>query len=330
MSLREHITGAGLADLERLLPGSSLTNYPPAEKWSDWVELDSKDWAHGRKTKRRFSLIPTTCFNCEACCGLLAYVDKETGEIQKFEGNPHHPASRGRNCAKGPATINQVHDADRILYPLKRAGKRGEGKWQRIEWSQALEEIGARIGKAFREDRRKEVMYHVGRPGDDSYMERVLHAWGLDGHNSHTNICSSGARVGYAAWMGFDRPSGDHANAKVIFLISSHLEAGHYFNPHAQRIIEGKMRGAKVICVDPRLSNTASMSDYWLPVWPGTEAFLCLAIARLLLQNGTWDREFVRRWVNWDVFLKETRPDLDGTFESLAPALIDLYADYTP
>ncbi len=89
-------------------------------------------------------------------------------------------------------------------------------------------------------------------------------------------------------------------NAKVIFLISSHLEAGHYFNPHAQRIIEGKMRGAKIICVDPRLSNTASMSDHWLAPWPGTEAAMLLAIARLLLQNGTWDREFVRRWVNWE------------------------------
>ena len=105
-------------------------------------------------------------------------------------------------------------------------------------------------------------------------------------------------------------PSPDHANADVIFLISSHLEAGHYFNPHAQRIIEGQQRGAKVICVDPRLSNTASMVDHWLPAWPGTEPVLLLALARLLLEAGTWDREFVRRWVNWETFLRETRPDL--------------------
>ena len=64
---------------------------------------------------------------------------------------------------------------------------------------------------------------------------------------------------------------------RVIFLISSHLEAGHYFNPHAQRIIEGKQNGATVICVDPRLSNTASMVDHWLPAWPGTEPVLLLA-----------------------------------------------------
>jgi len=330
MTRLDDVAAAGAAERQRLMPGTQLTNYPPIERWGDWVEHDPQEWAHGRRTPRHYSLIPTTCFNCEACCGLVAFVDKASGDVTKFEGNPHHPASRGRNCAKGPATINQVHDPDRILYPLKRAGRRGEGRWERIDWAQALEEIGGRIGRAFAEGRHDEVMYHVGRPGDDSYMERVLHAWGIDGHNSHTNICSSGARLGYAAWMGFDRPSGDHANAKVIFLISSHLEAGHYFNPHAQRIIEGKMRGAKVICVDPRLSNTASMSDYWLPVWPGTEAFLCLAIARLLIEDGTWDREFVRRWVNWEVFLRETRPDLECTFEHVGPALSALYAEYTP
>ena len=67
-------------------------------------------------------LVPTTCFNCESACGLLAYVDPGTLTVRKFEGNPEHPGSRGRNCAKGPATINQVTDPDRVLYPLRRAG----------------------------------------------------------------------------------------------------------------------------------------------------------------------------------------------------------------
>jgi anaerobic selenocysteine-containing dehydrogenase len=90
----------------------------------------------------------------------------------------------------------------------------------------------------------------------------------------------------------------------VILLISSHLETGHYFNPHAQRIIEGKMKGAKLITFDPRLSNTASMSDVWLPTWPGSETTVLLAIANHLLQNDRYDREFVRRWVNWEETLE--------------------------
>ena len=80
------------------------------------------------------------------------------------------------------------------------------------------------------------------------YMERVLHAWGIDGHNSHTNVCSAGARaLAMQFWHGMDGPSPDYANARFILLLSSHLESGHYFNPHAQRIIEGKARGAKAV-----------------------------------------------------------------------------------
>ncbi len=156
-------------------------------------------------------------------------------------------------------------------------------------------------------------MYHLGRPGHELvYLQRVFHAWGIDGHNSHTNVCSASARAGYAFWHGLDRPSPDHAKARFILLLSSHLEAGHYFNPHAQRIIEGKMAGAKVCVVDTRLSNTASMADYWLSPWPGTEAALLLAMCHVLLRDGTWDREFVRRWVNWEEYLREERPDAAG------------------
>ncbi len=282
-------------------PDGRMSQYPPADKWDDWVEWDGKLWP--QRVARRYMLVPTVCFNCESACGLLAYVDRETLEIRKFEGNPAHPGSRGRNCAKGPATHNQVYDPERILYPLKRVGKRGEGKWKRIPWEQALEEIAAKM-RASRQQRRDGIMYHVGRPGEDGYTNRVIQAWGVDGHNSHTNICSSGARAGYELWGGFDRPSPDHASARTILLISSHLETGHYFNPHAQRIIEGKMAGAKLITFDPRLSNTASMSDVWLPTWPGSESSVLLAIANHLLQNDLYDKEFVRRWVNWEETLE--------------------------
>jgi anaerobic selenocysteine-containing dehydrogenase len=233
----------------------------------------------------------------------MAYVDRETFEVKRFEGNPAHPGSRGRNCAKGPATHNQIYDPERILYPLKRVGERGAGKWKRVSWDEALDDIAERM-RASRAKRRDGIMYHVGRPGEDHFTNRTITAWGVDGHNSHTNICSAAARAGYSFWTGADRPSPDHAKARVILLISAHLESGHYFNPHAQRIIEGKRAGAKIITFDPRLSNTAARSDVWLPSWPGSEAHILLAIANYLLQTGSWDKEFVRRWVNWETFLE--------------------------
>ena len=100
--------------------GQRMQQYPPPEAWDDWTEWDPAEWP--RKVPRRYMLVPTVCFNCESACGLLGWVDRETLEVRKFEGNPAHPGSRGRNCAKGPATLNQVNDPDRILYPLKRAG----------------------------------------------------------------------------------------------------------------------------------------------------------------------------------------------------------------
>jgi anaerobic selenocysteine-containing dehydrogenase len=310
-------------------PAGGLASYPPVDRWDDWEEYDPVAWP--RKVKRRYALIPTICFNCEAACGLLAYVDKQTLRIQKFEGNPAHPGSRGRNCAKGPATLNQVDDPERIRYPLRRVGKRGGGQWERVTWDEALDDIAARIRRALVEKRPQEIMYHLGRPGHELiYLQRVFHAWGIDGHNSHTNVCSSSARAGYAFWMGMDRPSPDHANARFMLLLSSHLESGHYFNPHAQRIIEGKMRGAKVCVIDTRLSNTASMADWWLAPWPGSEGALLLALAQVLLKERRYNREFVRRWVNWEEYLRSERPDLPVTFEAFERALDELYAPYTP
>ena len=320
-------------------PDGRVSQYPPPDVWDDWIEWDGKAWP--QRVARRYTLVPTVCFNCEAACGLLAYVDKETYEIRKFEGNPVHPGSRGRNCAKGPATHNQVYDPERILYPLKRAGKRGEGKWERISWEQALTEIAEKM-RASKLRRPNGIVYHVGRPGEDGYTNRVVQAWGVDGHNSHTNICSSSARAGYNFWTGQDRPSPDYANARVILLISSHLETGHYFNPHAQRIIEAKTDGAKLITFDPRLSNTASMSDVWLPTWPGSENTILLAIANHLIQNDLYDKGFVRKWTNWKEFLQLIKNSSSSEWDTVRPLISDptmfasfdqvlktLYAEYT-
>jgi anaerobic selenocysteine-containing dehydrogenase len=304
-----------------------LAAFPPKERWDDWVELDSRSWP--RRVEHRYMLIPTTCFNCESACGLLAYVDRDDMHVRKFEGNPEHPGSRGRNCAKGPATINQVTDPDRILYPLRRAGPRGAGQWERVSWDTALDAIAARLRTAITENRQNEIMVHLGRPGEDGYTERVLASWGVDGHNSHTNVCSSGGRTGYQFWMGIDRPSPDHANAKVIYLISSHLETGHYFNPHAQRITEARANGAKVIVLDTRMSNTTTHADYWLSPQPGSEAAINLAIARHLITTGRYDRDFVRRWWNWPEYLQQRAAHREPTFGSFEAELARLYDEFT-
>ena len=115
---------------------------------------------------------------------------RRRSQVRKFEGNPEHPGSRGRNCAKGPATINQVTDPDRVLHPLRRVGERGEGGWEQVSWDEALDDIAGRIRAAISRAARTRSCTTWAGPGEDGYTERVLASWGVDGHNSHTNVCS--------------------------------------------------------------------------------------------------------------------------------------------
>tara|TARA_B100000959_G_scaffold192446_1_gene201233 strand:- start:5384 stop:7429 length:2046 start_codon:yes stop_codon:yes gene_type:complete len=108
------------------------------------------------------------------------------------------------------------------------------------------------------------------------------------------------------------------------------LETGHYFNPHAQRILEGMMDGAKLVVIDPRLSNTAAMADHWLPTWPGSEPALFLAWARMILEKKLYDHDFMEKWVNWEMWLEAAHPSEPRNFERFIELLLEEYSEYTP
>jgi len=246
-----------------------LKAYPDHNQWDSFVELDGDDWKRGGIGRKgvqsesnpdgikatEYMLVPTICNNCEAGCGLTAWVDKKSLTVRKYMGNPLHTGSRGRNCAKGYGTMSQMYDPDRIPFPIKRApgSKRGEGKWIRISWETALKEIGAKINETLKsgdEMSKKLIQYQVGRPNENGFGHRVPHSMGLDGYNSHTNICSGGARQGTIHWANDDRNSPDWANSKLIFLQSSHAaDAGHYFQQSASFIADAKRNGAKMVVI---------------------------------------------------------------------------------
>jgi len=313
----------------------NLSFYPDFQEWDSFKELDGQDWKRGGTARNgvaseenpngikatEYMLVPTACSNCEASCGLTAWVDigeyKTTNDpkdlkVRKYMGNPLHAGSRGRNCAKGYAAQSQMYDPDRIPFPLKRApgSKRGDGKWVRCLWDDAMKEIGTKIHDTLKtgdEMSKKLFMYHVGRPNENGFGPRVPQSMGMDGWNSHTNICSSGARQGTMQWTNDDRNSPDWANAKLIFLQSSHAaDAGHYFQQAAGRIADARKKGAKLVVMDPRMSNSAGMADLWVPCWPGTEAALYLYLANRILHekdlngNSLVNHNFVKNWVNWD------------------------------
>jgi len=352
----------------------TLSFYPPLEEWDSFTELDGDDWKRGGTARNgvqsetnkdgikatEYMLVPTVCSNCEAQCGLTAWVDLSTYKaggqlaVRKYMGNPLHAGSRGRNCAKGYASLSQMYDPDRIPFPLKRApgSKRGEGKWVRTTWDEAMATIGKKMHDTLKtgdEMSRKSIMYHVGRPNENGFGHRIPHSMGCDGYDSHTNICSAGAREGTIQWTNDDRNSPDWANAKLIFLQSSHLaDAGHYFQQSAGYISDAKKKGAKVVVMDPRLSNSAGIADLWIPTWPGTEAALYLYLANRILNekgiNGDSlvNHNFVKNWVNWDRLMQDKEylaylverkyiksvPQGD-TYEDFITMISEMYSPYT-
>ena len=340
----------------------SLSFYPPMSEWNDFKELDGNDWKrggidrHGVRSESNpdgirvndYAIVPTACSNCEASCGLTAWIDKNTFTVVKYMGNPFHPASRGRNCAKGYAVQSQMYDPDRIAFPLKRApgSARGEGKWIRTTWDEAMTTIGKKMSDTIKvgdELSKKSIMYHVGRPNENGFTPQIWHTLGQDCTNSHTNICSSGGRTPTIQWANDDRTSPDWANAKLLFLNSSHAaDAGHYFAQSAAFIAEARSKGAKMVVMDPRLSNSAGMADLWIAAWPGTEPVIYLYLTQRMLSEGKVDQEFVRRWFNWEVFLDNKKylefmaskgyiskaPEGDD-FNTFLEVLKELYAPYT-
>ena len=346
----------------------SLSFYPPHAEWDHFAELDGTDWKrggierHGVRSKENpegiqvnnFMLVPTVCSNCEAGCGLTAWVNKDTMTVRKYMGNPLHTGSRGRNCAKGYAVTSQMYDPDRIPFPLKRApgSKRGEGKWVRTTWDEAMGAIGKKMHDTLKvgdEMSKKSMIYHVGRPNENGFGHRVPHTMGIDGFDSHTNICSAGARQGTLQWANDDRNSPDWANADLIFLQSSHAaDAGHYFQQSAGLIADARKRGARMVVIDPRMSNSAGMADLWIPAWPGTEAALYLYLVNRVLHEKDKNGEdlvahdFVKEWVNWDRLManKEYLKKMVGygyiskmpkgdSYEDFIELIKELYSPYT-
>ncbi|AFA39083.1 Anaerobic dehydrogenase, typically selenocysteine-containing [Pyrobaculum oguniense TE7] len=305
------------APIQQASAPASLSPYPQPERWTDVKVAEPWFW-HARDKERNlvrsYYLIPTVCNNCEANCSLLAWVDKETFQIRNVTGNPLHPGSLGTTCAKGVASLDQEYSVDRIWFPLKRAkgARRGEMKFERITWEQALKEIGERIRYVYQKfketgDERwlKTILVQVGRPNEDGVIFRMGRMGGIDGAINHTNQCSSSGRVAALATWGTDRPNSAFHKARLIIMLSDHLDGGHYFQQHAKRIIEGKVDGARIVSLNPRLSNTAAKADVWLPVWPGTDAAVFLAVVHELLKRDAVNWNFVKDWTNWYMLLED-------------------------
>jgi thiosulfate reductase/polysulfide reductase chain A len=243
--------------------------------------------------------VPTTCEMCFWKCGLIAKV--EDGKVVKLEGNPLHPQSLGKLCGRGQAGMGLLYDKDRLKVPMIRTGARGENRYKKASWDEALNYVAEKLtdikGKYGAESI---ALFAHGSPG--TYFANVVKAMGS------TNIsypsfsqCVGARNVAWELTYG-EAPAAtcervDLANSRVIILFGTHLGENMH-NSQTQEFAQAVGNGAKIIVVDPRFSTAAGKASMWLPIKPGTDLALLLAWTNIIISEGWYDKEYVAKYTN--------------------------------
>ena len=239
-------------------------------------------------------VVKTSCSTCGSCCEVDTYV--EDGKLVSVEGARNTPMQSGGMCAKGAAAKQYVYNKDRILYPMKRVGKKGEGKFERISWEEAYEMIAENLLRIRKESGPESVVFYAGYPKwYRPALLRLANAFGSPNYCTESSTCFQAAALAWRSLYGNGICGPDMKNAKTLLVWSSNL---YHSNTPMSGTYQGmKKRGAKIIVVDPRHSVTAHDADIHLQLIPGTDGALALSMAQVILEEGLYDKEFVENYV---------------------------------
>lgn len=254
------------------------------------------------------SKIPGFCTLCRSRCGTLNHLDGD--RLIKVEALPGHPTGRA-TCAKGRAAPELIDDPARILHPLRRTHPKGaeDPGWERIGWEDALALVAERLAYYRDTHGPESVVFSVttpsGTPMSDSidWVERFIRLYGSPNTLYGTEICNWHKDVAHRFTFGCGMPTADYANSKLNVLWGHN--PSHVWLAQAGEIAAGGDNGARLLVVDPRETPLAKRADLWLPIRPGTDGVLAMAIARELIRHERYDQSFIRNWSNAPLLVDE-------------------------
>ncbi|HPC73972.1 MAG TPA: molybdopterin-dependent oxidoreductase [Syntrophales bacterium] len=229
-------------------------------------------------------------------CGLLVGV--RGNEIVQVKGDPEGYLNRGYTCFKGRVSADRLTHPNRLRYPLKRAGQRGEGKWQRISWGQALGEIAENLLKIKEKHGARAVGFGAGMPKGLEHLVliRLANIFGSPNVVGIQDVCHAGREVTGMHTCGFYPVADFHNPTRLMFFWGSNLastnEEGNIYSQVTAQLKEG----ARMIVVDPRRTELAERADLWLQLRPGTAQALALGIIRVMCEESLYDRAFVEKY----------------------------------
>jgi anaerobic selenocysteine-containing dehydrogenase len=235
--------------------------------------------------------------DCPDQCGLLLH--KVDGRIVRVEGDPNHPVTKGNICNKVRNIHERIYDEKRLKYPLKQIGQKGEGKFQRISWEEALRTISSRWKELIQSDGPESILPYsfygnMGRLSAEGMDRRFFHRLGAS--QLERSICSSAGSVGYKYTMGgsFGIDPEDTVHSKLIIFWGINAVST---NMH-QVVLAQKARkiGAKIVVIDVHKNQTGRLADWFIPILPGTDSALALGMMHILFTENLVDQAFLEKY----------------------------------
>jgi thiosulfate reductase/polysulfide reductase chain A len=245
--------------------------------------------------------VPVLCGMCVNKCAAFARV--EEGKITKLNPNPYFPKSRNMLCPRGNAGIQTAYDPDRLKYPLIRIGERGDGKYKRVTWEEAYEAIlnGTDKFKGLAQileeekDNRSTIGYCNGEGlSKEGFEDLVGKKMGSPNYVDEVSICLETAGGGFFATLAI-YPEIDFEHADYMIIAGAN-RAEAIITPDTMDMFKvTKGRGLKMVCIDPRFTNTAAKADKWLPVNPGTDLAYVLAMTYVVFNENLQNEKFMQK-----------------------------------
>lgn len=239
-------------------------------------------------------IIQSMCFECHSRCGVLLEV--KNGKLAGVKGDKTHPFSHGYICPKGRAAMEIIYHKERIIRPLLRVGKKGEGRFEETSWDNALSVIAEKLLDAREKWGAESVVFGSGTTrGMAPYLNRFLSVFGSPNFMAPSNMSGGPIVVGSAATCGFGLIDPDYAETSCMMLWAHNPEAS-WPGLYMHDIREGLKKGARLIVIDPRGTNLAKKADHWLQIRPGTDVALALCFINYIIDNNLYDKAFVDQW----------------------------------
>ena len=240
----------------------------------------------------------TTCYMCACRCGIR--VTLRDGEVRYIEGNPEHPLNKGVICAKGAAGIMKQISPARLTQPLRRkaGSERGDNQFEAIGWDEAFAILAERLGTIRATDPRKFALF-TGRDQMQALTGLFAKQFGTPNYAAHGGFCSVNMAAGMIYTIGgsfweFGGP--DLERAKLFVMIGTAED--HHSNPLKIAIAKFKRAGGKFISINPVRTGYSAIADEWVPIKPGTDGALLLALNHEIIRHGLYDRDFLVRYTN--------------------------------